>query len=184
MFSAWSLARLFSLRLEMTILESLATVTLPVGDKSDIVKFSSAISDPPMVKTEFPALTETQYGRGRVIFSAGCIEQDAVADNETLFLNLIGRLLGEPRITLQAHSCVDHVLYEGKDCLKLHLLNHQTALPVIPIADVGACIRLEAGQRVRAVRDALGGEIAWKQEGDLLQLHTDLAEYKLLLIKL
>lgn len=162
----------------------LATVTLPVSDSSDRLHFSSAISDPPMVETAYPALIEKKYGRGRVVFSAGCIEQDPIADNEALFLSLLRSLLGEESVTVKAPSCVDHVLYEGDGVLKLHLLNHQDIYPAIPVRDVEVAIRLPEGQRVRAVRDAIGGDVEWSVCDGRLTLKADLEEYRLLLIEL
>lgn len=161
----------------------LATVTLPVSDRTDHLHFSSAISDPPMRETDFPALLEQQYGRGRVVFSTGCIELDPIADNEALFLSLLHRLLEQARVTVQAPSCVDHVLYEGEGMLKLHLLNHQELYPAIPIRDITVCVQLPAGQRVRSVRDALGGEVEWQLQNGKLTLKADLEEYRLLLIE-
>lgn len=160
----------------------LATVTLPVSDSSDHLHFSSAISDPPMRETDAPALLENNYGLGRVVYSAGCVEQDPIADNEKLFTDLLGTLLGQPRVCVDAPDCVDHTLYEGAGMLKLHLLNHQQSIPAIPIADVCVRIRLAEGQSPRSVRDALGGEIPFTHTDGVLTLHTALEEYKLILI--
>jgi hypothetical protein len=163
---------------------TLASVTLPISSSSDRINFSSAISDPPMVETAYPALIEKKYGRGRVIYAAGCIEQDPIADNEKLFVDLLYSLLGEPRVRVEAPSCVDHVLYEGDGALKLHLLNHQSIYPAIPIRDIEVAIRLPEGQRVRAVRDAIGGDVEWSACDGKLTLKADLEEYRLLLIEL
>lgn len=162
----------------------LATVMLPFSDARDHLRFSSAISDPPAEERREPAILQNRYGEGRVIYSAGRIEDDPVADNEKLFLSLLHTLLEEPRVQVQAHSCVDHVLYEGENVLKLHLLNHQKQLPVIPLSDIRVDIRLQPGQRVREVRDALGGEIAWSVADDVLTICTGLDEYKIVLIEL
>lgn len=52
----------------------IATLTLPYTNQ-DTVKFASIHSDPPGISTEYPAVAVTDYGKGRVIWSALPIEE-------------------------------------------------------------------------------------------------------------
>jgi len=160
----------------------LATVTLPISDTKDHLLFSSAISDPPITETSYPALFEHCYGKGRVIYSAGCIERDRFPDSRQLFAALINDLTGERRITVQAPTCVDFTAYESENTIKLHLLNSQTVLPPIPIGSIKISVAL-GGKTVRSVCDVSGGRLHWSVKDGSLLLDTDLDDYKLIVIE-
>ncbi len=163
--------------------ETLATVTLPLSDPDNRVLFASAISDPPMIPTAHSALHEHTYGKGRVIYCAGKLEDDGVHDNLALFSTLLLRLLGEPQIKVSAPECVEHTLYDSKGLWKLNLLNHQLIYPAIPIHDMR--IEIDTGERhVRRVTSATGEQINWTQQNSRLSITTDLPLFKLLLIEL
>lgn len=51
----------------------IATITLPYT-KQDISKFASIHSDPPGIRTNYPAMAFTKYGKGKVLWSALPIE--------------------------------------------------------------------------------------------------------------
>ena len=162
--------------------ETLATVTLPVSCPSDHLHFSSAISDPPMNATAYPAIHENTFGKGRVIWCAGRLENDKIPDNMTLFTDLILRLLGEPQVKVDAPDCVEHVLYKGKDCWKLNLLNHQEITPTIPIHDMTVTINV-GDKKVQSVTSATGEKINWVQDGASLTITTTLKLFQLLIIE-
>ena len=159
--------------------KTLATVTLPLSDSKDYKLFSSAISNPPMVATEYPAIYENKYEKGTVLYSAGGIENDAHPDNSRLFSSLVKYLLGDARISISAPECVDYTVYEGKNCFKIHLLNSQTLLPPLKIDGITMSIRTN-GKKVRSLTDISGGKLEWAQNGDTLELMTDLEAYKLI----
>lgn len=161
--------------------ETLATVTLPISIPSDHLHFSSAISDPPMTATASPAIHENTFGKGRVIWCAGRLENDPIPDNMTLFTDLVLRLLGEPQVKLDAPECVEHVLYAGEDCWKLNLLNHQEISPAIPIHGMSATIDV-GERRVKSVRTVSGTDVNFAQDGSKLSIKLNLALFELLLI--
>ena len=157
----------------------MATVTLPISDAKDFMIFSSAISNPPIVSTEFPAIYENKYKKGIVIYSAGTIETDAHPDNAKLFTSLIKYLLGDTKISITAPECVDYTVYEGKSSLKIHLLNSQTLLPPLKIDGITMNIKTDS-RRIRSLNDISGGKLEWTQNNDTLTLTTDLEAYKLI----
>ena len=161
----------------------LATVTLPVGDVSDNIVFSSAISDPPINYTDHPAIFEREYGKGRVIYSAGYIEYDQFPDSADLFVALIDRLTGERRVNVTAPTCVDYTAYEKESRITLHFLNSQTVYPPIPIADI--TVSVDVGERkIKSVNDITGGRCEYTLDGGKLVIHTDLSMYKFIMIEL
>ena len=161
----------------------LASVTLPVGDVKDNIVFSSAISDPPINYTDCPAIFEREYGKGRVIYSAGHIEFDPFPDSAELFAALIDRLVGERSVTVTAPTCVDYTAYKAENKLTLHFLNNQTVYPPIPILNISA--ELDIGdKRVKHVIDVTGGACEWRVDGKKLMIDTDLDMYKFIIVEL
>lgn len=157
----------------------LATVTLPVGDVSDHLVFSSAISDPPIQYTAYPALYEHSFGKGRVIYSAGFLEIDPLPDTAQLLTALIHDLVGQYRVRLEAPACVDFTAYEKQNRLTLHLLNSQDLYPPLPIGPQLIAVQVcRNGRRVARVEDITGGTLSFTQEGDTLCIRTDLEVYK------
>jgi hypothetical protein len=161
----------------------LATVTLPVGDVSDNIVFSSAISDPPINYTDYPAIFEREYGKGRVIYSAGHIEFDPFPDSAELFVALIDRLVGERSVKVTAPTCVDYTAYKNENRITLHFLNNQTVYPPIPINDICAAVNI-GSRKVTKVSDVTGGKCEWSVENDSLVIHTDLEMYKFIIVEL
>ncbi len=161
----------------------LACVTLPLSDEGDWRTFSSAISNPPMVSTKEPAIVESRYGDGKVIYSAGTPEADSHPDNRALFTGLIRRLCGALRVNIWAPSCVDYTVYAGKACLKIHLLNSQSVYPPLPIAELQIGVDL-GGRTVRSVRDVFGGTPEWEVSGGTVYVRTGLEDYKLIVVEL
>ena len=162
--------------------KTLATVTLPLSCPEDRVHFAAAISDPPMQKTDFVAVQENTFGKGRAIWVAGKPEDNEVHDNVKLFTDLVLHLLGTPALTTDAPECVRHTLYKSEGLQKLYLLNQQLIYP--PIKIHGMTVTLNMGEKkVQGVTSATGENINWAQNGSSLTITTDLEVSKLLLIE-
>lgn len=160
----------------------LATVTLPISDVCDTKIFSSAISNPPIIETEYPGIFEHAYGNGLVIYSAGVIERSAQPDNVKLFTTLISRLICDMTVEVSAPSCVDFTVYKNKSGnLRAHFLNSQSILPPIRIDSIYAKIKI-GDKNVAKVRDVLGGDVEWRVDNGVLLLKTDLSFYKMIVI--
>jgi hypothetical protein len=160
----------------------LATVTLPIGDVSDNICFSSAISDPPINYTEYPALFEHSYGKGNVIYSAGCIEYDKFPDNAKLFCAILKRLAGEFTTEVTAPTCVDFTAYASESRISVNLLNNQTVYPPIRIDAITVSVDLD-NKKVKSVTDVSGGKLDYVVENGHIVLTTDLDFYKLIVIE-
>lgn len=71
-----------------------ATLTLPYTPQ-DIVKFASIHSNPPGIKTDIPSMAVTDYGKGRVLWSALPIESIGNPyEYSRVFVDLLKELLG------------------------------------------------------------------------------------------
>ncbi len=81
--------------------EILGYLTLPISSSSDPDNFSSAISDPPMIDTEFPALTRKKVGKGQAIYICAPVEESIHSDARGLLTALI---LGANKRNIEADA--------------------------------------------------------------------------------
>lgn len=103
--------------------EVLATATLPYSSNSDGCRFVSAISDPPWEKTDIPALTCRNYGKGAALYSALLLEADKNEAVQELWLSLIEAQLPPSSIAISAPSALAISLRRDGDTLYAFLLN-------------------------------------------------------------
>lgn len=90
--------------------EILGYITKPVSSYTDADNFSSAISDPPIVDTDKPAVTRRRVGKGYAIYVAAPIEESLHADGRGLLTSLI-LSAKERKITAEAPSWMEIVTY-------------------------------------------------------------------------
>lgn len=92
-----------------------AKLTLPYTSRKD-TKFASIHSDPPGVKTEYPAIAARKFGKGRVLWSALPIETREIYDYRDIFVNLLKSELGLcPTVTTDAEDDVEITAFEQED---------------------------------------------------------------------
>ena len=93
----------------------IATVTLPYT-RQDISKFASIHSDPPGIKTDIPAILYTEYGKGKVLWSALPVEYGTFGDYRNVFINIIKDFLGfESSISSDAPRDVEIITHKDGD---------------------------------------------------------------------
>jgi hypothetical protein len=93
----------------------IAKITLPYTDQ-DGVEFVSIHSNPPGVPSDIPAMALTDYGKGRVLWSALPIEACELYDYADVLLNMFTEFLGfEPTLTSDAPTDVELTLFKDKD---------------------------------------------------------------------
>ena len=90
-------------------------ITLPYTDPDNNRKFAAIHSDPPGIKTDYPAIAEVNYGKGKVIWSAPAIEQDERNCVGEVFINIIERLCGgDFTFKVKLSSTVELVVFKTK----------------------------------------------------------------------
>lgn len=126
----------------------LARLTLPYTDPRDPARYASAISNPPGRPTDRPALVLNRYGRGRVLYAAGSLENAEHESQREFFRRILGVLLHRPlRVTIDAPRGVEVILLHQRERGRylVNLLNHQAELPNIPVD--GIKVRIHLGDR-------------------------------------
>jgi len=156
----------------------LATLTLPCSHSGEIHRFSSAISNPPVVWTDYPAVTVRSYGKGRVMYIAAEIENEVQDAQRNVFAGLIkGMLTAPPCVELDAPSWVEAVLYDDpeKNRILLYLLPAMEQWLDVEMGGVGVSVRTDkAVERVTDIRT--GGNLPYIQKDGALSFTAEPAE--------
>ena len=124
--------------------ETAARLTLPYYHPKDARRFASAISNPPGVPTDRPALVLNRFGKGRTVYCAGELEKMASDDHRDLFVRLIRSLSpGGFAAESDAPKCVEAVWFHPRADRRytLRVLNFQEELPNVPVSDIGFGLR-------------------------------------------
>ena len=132
--------------------EVLGTLTLPCSDPAEKDRFGSAISNPPWIWTDAPALTCNQYGKGKVIYCAGKLEENIYPVHRNIFAGLVTSLSGQ-MIHTNAAPWVECTLfeYEAEKCFYLSLLNRPADLPPPVLSGIEVELTLPQGKRAGQV---------------------------------
>ena len=147
----------------------LATVTLPFSDVSDFKNYSSAISNPPAVKTDYPALVYHPYGKGACLYSAAVFEDSTNDCDYRLLANLFGLLLDEVgglTVETDESEALELVLRHNpeKKYYTFSLLNYQELRRPIPLTNVQFLFRSDVA--VRELCSVRGASVSYEKKED------------------
>ena len=87
----------------------LATITLPYTNQNTI-KFVSIHSNPPGVPTDIPAMAMTDFGKGKVFWSAQPIEQINLYSYRNAFMGILEKTLGFSSIDMAFPSLLNSTI--------------------------------------------------------------------------
>ena len=112
-----------------------ATLTLPYTPQN-VNMFSSIHSDPPGISTDIPAISVTEYGNGKVIWSACPFECIDVYDHRRIFVNLLQNIFGfESSLKSSADEDIEITAYETENSLQINIVLLNTSYRARKIAD-------------------------------------------------
>jgi len=93
--------------------EVLATLALPYSGSKEIYRFGSAISNPPGIWTENPAVTLRKLGKGKTLYVAAPIENEKEDALQAVFAELIKSVMAKaPLVSIKAPSWLEAVAYD------------------------------------------------------------------------
>ncbi len=98
-------------------------ITLPYFDPSIDLPFSSIHSDPPGIKTNIPAILVKDYGKGRVVWCAGAIENDERPCMAEVFVKIVEWLAGSFRLKADMPKSVEIVTFKTNDGYHFNLID-------------------------------------------------------------
>lgn len=167
----------------------LGTLTLPYSNASSGTVFdhhwSSIHSSPPWQDTTHPTLVYHMFGEGRAIYSAADIESLDADAPQTLFTQLIRRLLNHaPSYSTDAPPAVWMNVQQQPEHNRLTVgfLNYQAQLPVIPIARFAFSLQPPCGKKfvtLQSLPDKTPVPFACDEQGVLHAQVNDLEMFAL-----
>ncbi len=121
----------------------LATLVLPYTNPSDTSKFASIHSNPPGIPTHHPAVLMNQFGKGKVIYATGDIENNEIA--REIFIQLLKQLFDRFKVEANAPVSVEVTTFDQPDKKRylISLINFQKDLPNIPVDNIKLRVRLD-----------------------------------------
>lgn len=143
----------------------LGKICLPYTNPADSDKFASIHSNPPGIATDFPAVILNRYGKGKVLYVTGDIEQ--YAHHHGILFNLIKLLATKPFVfESDAPKSVELTVFHQEDKKRyiINLLNFQDQMPNIPVAGIKIVLNLQGKKAKRLLE--LPGEKKVKFQTD------------------
>ena len=149
--------------------EVLGKITLPYTDPEDSNHFVSIHSNPPGAATEYPALIFNHFGKGKVIYASGTLEN---AVNQNFLKNLIDLFNPSFSFKAQAPGCVEVTLFHQSSQKRylINLLNFQKELPNIPVTGIKVWVRLMSKKPVRVIVLPKEDPLLYEIQGDYIQV--------------
>ena len=89
-----------------------ARVTLPYANPDQNTSFASIHSCPPWKKTDYPAIIEAEYGKGKVIWIAAEIEYDEREAFKSIFKSIVEEHI-EKKYEIKAGTSIEAVIFES-----------------------------------------------------------------------
>lgn len=157
----------------------LATQSLPYELPSED-RYAAILTEPAGQFTDRPALYETSYGKGTVIYSSAMLESgDHISQRET-FYRILKYLGGRFSVELKDYAALEITRFEREGKTMLHLLNYQRELPNIPVYNLK--FEVVANGKVSAVKILPEGrELDCETEGEIIRVHLPyLKDYALI----
>lgn len=121
----------------------LGKIQLPLMIPFDPLGYTACVTDPPLFRTELPAVAFNEYGKGRCLYAAGDLETMKEDEQREVMKNLIRFLLPKPsRLLTNAPKPVEITLFHDHDHQRfiVNVLNFQSEMPNLPVMDL--CIDL------------------------------------------
>ena len=119
--------------------EVLSYLTNPVSSSTDPDSFSSAISDPPIIDTPYPAITRRRVGLGEAIYVSVPLEDSLHADGRGLITSLI-TTAKDAKISVSAPSWMETLVYHDEEsrryiasCINTMSCGYEAIVPQVKI---------------------------------------------------
>ncbi len=152
--------------------EVLGYVTLPISSSTDADVFSSAISDPPITDTAYPAITRKRIGKGQAIYIASALEESRHFEGRRLLSELI--LSGNPRkIYADAPAWLEVLIYHDK-ANNRYIANCLNTMPGYDATAYNVNIYLQTGKKIKSAYNITADKaILLEQSGDRVKFTID-----------
>jgi hypothetical protein len=148
----------------------LARLTLPWSHSQEIHRFGSAISNPPGINTDFPALTLHPYGQGHVMYLCVPLEEIEFEAQQRIFTGLMRYLMRKPiLIQTNAPQWLELMVYADREHNRYLIY----ALKIMETYYEGSVQNVDISFRLPDVSGTLrniatGESVAWRRQDDFI----------------
>lgn len=133
---------------------------------------ASMHSDPPGIETDYPALMEADYGKGKFVWACAPFENTTLTQPRKVFTNLISRYVKEKAFSSDdTPYVIEYQLWEDEESKYLWAINLQYADEVLPVYDFSISIAGEKPKKIVRVSD--GKEIDYTYSEGKITIHID-----------
>jgi len=158
--------------------EVLATLTLPHTDPTDGTVFASIHSNPPSPcrKTNYVSIAQTNFGKGKVIWTAAALEDIENYLHAELFTSLVKRLIGSDlEFSSNAPKEIELVKFEDaeNDCIYVSFVNIQESFPILPIYNFESRIKMNGRSVEKVLSLPSEKEVPFRIDGDYVVVSTE-----------
>ena len=153
--------------------EVIGTLTRALSTFDEKRHFYAALSNPPMVRTDSPAIVRHCFGRGETLYIAGNLEMHVMDCHRKVLLGLLRSFQQGKIVETNAPPCVECTLFDQTERHRMifSCLNQPMELPVIPLHDLYFKLRLPDGVKVRSVHQVPDNEpYPAAEQGGILEL--------------
>ncbi len=152
--------------------EVLATLTLPFTVPGNPKYFASAISNPPGVPTDNPAITLNRFGQGKAVYATGDFEGVDTDVHREVFACLIRSLQTKPfHFDSDAPKPVEVTMFRDDSNTRylIHLMNFQEEMPNVPVEGTRIRVRLDGRIPSSLTVEPKGNPIKYTINGDMVE---------------
>lgn len=159
----------------------LGKTVLPYTDPQDTNRYASIHSNPPGINTDYPAVLLNQFGKGKVIYVSGDLENSDL--HRKIFINLIKLLVNSFSFEANAPQSVEITVFhqKGKRRFIINLINFQKELPNILVDGIEVKIKLDKKSAKRLVVLPEEKELDYKIKNDYAEFTVPRLETFLML---
>lgn len=147
--------------------KTLATITLPYSRTDEIVKFGSAISNPPERDSGLPAIVERQFGKGKAMYIAAPIELETYESKREVFARLLKRFIERPRVKIEAPAWLEAVVWQDAERNEMTISAFNSIEEASDLVAQNVTVTAQCPGKVKTARLVGGGEtVPFVQSGD------------------
>jgi len=157
----------------------MATITLPYTKPGEPGKFASIHSNPPGIKTDYPAIIQSKYGKGKVIWIAAPLEEAQQKIHREVFMNMIRMLLPDtPVFNAEGPGPSEIILFHDSKEKRflVHVVNVQEEFPLLPVEGITIRVFMDDKIPMKVMRLPSEESIEYEVRDRHVVIHVDKLE--------
>lgn len=154
----------------------LANIIMPYTDLSDPARFASAISNPPGIPTDLPAIVRNTFGQGAAVFVSGTLDRGRFAAQQITLMRLIKFMATKPFTfetdappTVQVTALYNH----ARQRYTLNFVNLQDVVPQVTVGPLDITLSIGVVKTARVLKLPAKSAVVHRHSGSSVSFATD-----------